>query len=416
MSFKPISISLSPNTQKDDIFLAFNLIFKPWKFKEGTAVEQLENEFKRYFNVKHAISFNSGRSSMLAIIKSLGLSAGNEVLLQAFTCNASANPVIWAGLTPKYVDCDETDFNINVNDLENKLTPESKAIMVQHTFGMPANMSEIIKFADKNNLILIEDCAHSLGAEYDGKKVGTFGKAAFFSFSRDKIISSVYGGIVITNDDDIAEKVKDFQNSIKYPSYFWVFQQLLHPVLLNWIILPVYNLIDLGKVFLIILQWLHILSKAVHWKEKQGKIPCYFPKKLPNAMAILALKQFDKLEIFNKYRKRMADFYYEKLKNTSYKLPAEFSERKSAFLRFTIKHSKAHEIIWQAWKKNNILIGDWYTTPIAPFDTKPEAVRYISGSCPNAEKLAKTAFNLPTHINISLKDAEKIVNFLKSFI
>ena len=415
MSFKPISISLSPNTQKDDTFLAFKLIFKPWKFKKGTAIEQLENEFKRYFNIKYAISFNSGRSSMLAIMKSLELKEGSEVLLQAFTCNAAVNPVIWAGLEPKYVDCDENDFNIDVNDLKKEITSGSKVIMVQHTFGMPANMTEIMEFANENGLTLVEDCAHSLGAEYDGKKVGTFGKAAFFSFSRDKIISSVYGGMVVTNDDDLARKIKGFQNSIKYPSYFWVLQQLLHPVLLNWIILPVYDFIDLGKVFLIVSQWLHILSKAVHWKEKQGKIPSYFPKKLPNAMAILALKQFDKLEIFNKYRQKMADFYYEELKNTLYKLPARFPERKSAFLRFTIKHPKAHEIIWQAWKKNNILIGDWYTTSIAPFDTNIDAVKYIKGSCPNAEKLAKTTFNLPTHINISLNDSEKIIKFLKNF-
>ncbi|MCX6759864.1 MAG: aminotransferase class I/II-fold pyridoxal phosphate-dependent enzyme, partial [Candidatus Nealsonbacteria bacterium] len=175
MSFKPISISLSPNTQKDDIWLAFKLIFQPWKFKKGKAVEQLENEFKKYFDVKHATSFNSGRSSMLAIMKSLELKAGSEVLLQAFTCNAAANPVIWAELEPKYVDCDENDFNIDINDLRNKMSSKSRAIMVQHTFGMPANMADIADFADKNNLVLIEDCAHSLGAEYDGKKVGTFG-------------------------------------------------------------------------------------------------------------------------------------------------------------------------------------------------------------------------------------------------
>ncbi|MCX6760405.1 MAG: DegT/DnrJ/EryC1/StrS family aminotransferase [Candidatus Nealsonbacteria bacterium] len=190
---------------------------------------------------------------------------------------------------------------------------------------------------------------------------------------------------------------------------------MLHPVLLNWIILPVYNFIDLGKVFLIVSQWLHILSKAVHWREKRGIIPSYFPRKLPNALAILALNQFKKLEGFNKYRQKMADFYYTELKGTSYKLPAKFSERKNVFLRFTIKHPKAHEIIWQAWKKNNILIGDWYTTPIAPFDTKPEAIKYISGSCLNAEKLAKTTFNLPTHINISLEDAANIVKLLKRF-
>jgi len=410
MPFKPISISLSPNTQKDDILLAFKLIFQRWKWKRGKAIEELENEFKKYFNVKHAISFNSGRSSMIAIMSCF--SKGNEVLLQAFTCNAAVNPVIWAGLEPKYVDCDKSDFNIEISDLRNKLTNKSKVLMVQHTFGMPANMAEIVDFAKKHNLILIEDCAHSLGAEYDGKKVGTFGKAAFFSFSRDKIISSVYGGMVITNDDELAEKIKEFQKNIKYPSCFWVFQQLLHPVLMNWVILPIYYFIDLGKIFLVVSQWLHILSKAVHYKEKQGMIPSYFPKKLPNALAILALNQFRKLDRLNEYRQKMAEFYYEKLKGSAYELPEKYPERKNVFLRFTIKHPKAHEIIWQAWKKNNILIGDWYTTPIAPFDTKPEAVKYVSGSCPNAEELAKTTFNLPTYINISSDDARKIVDFL----
>lgn len=410
MPFKPISISLSPNTQKDDVSLAFKLIFQPWRWKKGKAIEELENEFKKYFNAKHAISFNSGRSSMLAIMSCFP--KGSEVLLQAFTCNAAVNPVIWAGLEPKYVDCDKNDFNIDIGDLKNKLTDKSRILMVQHTFGMPANMSEIIEFADKNNLILIEDCAHSLGAEYSGKKVGTFGKASFFSFSRDKIISSVYGGMVITNDNELARKIKEFQNNIKYPTYFWIFQQLLHPVLLNWFILPIYYFVDLGKIFLVLSQWLHILSKAVHYKEKKGRIPSYFPKRLPNALAILALNQFGKLNKLNEYRKEIAGFYYEKLENSPYELPKKYDERKNVFLRFTIKHLKAHEIIWKAWKKNNILIGDWYTTPIAPFDTKLEALKYVKGSCPNAEALAKTTFNLPTHINLSKDDVQKIVDFL----
>jgi dTDP-4-amino-4,6-dideoxygalactose transaminase len=84
-------------------------------------------------------------------------------------------------------------------------------------------------------------------------------------------------------------------------------------------------------------------------------------------------------------------------------------------LRFTVKHPKAHEIIYEAWHKQNILLGDWYTTPIAPFDTKIEEIKYTSGSCKNAEELAKKTLNLPTHINISQKDAERIVNFLKKY-
>ena len=407
---KPISISLSPNTEKDDICLAFKLFFQPWNWKKGNAIEKLEDEFKNYLGVKYVISFNSGRSSLMAILNSLGLKKDSEVLLQVFTCNAVPNPIIWAGLKPIFVDCDEKTFNIDTEDLKRKITKKSKVVIVQHTFGLPADMDEVLKICEENNLILSEDCAHSLGAVYNNKKVGMFGRIAFFSFSRDKVISSVYGGMVTTNDEGLAKKIKEYQEEIGWPSCFWIFQQLLHPVLMNWLILPTYSIF--GKYLLVIFQWLHILSKAVHWKEKRGGKPCYFPKKLPNVLAILALNQFKKLERFNNYRKEIAKFYREELKNTSFELP---SESEQIYLRFTVKHSKAHQIIKEAWE-NNLLIGDWYTTPIAPRDTKLDKMHYNLGSCPMAEKLAKETLNLPTHINISKEDAQKIVNFLKSKI
>jgi dTDP-4-amino-4,6-dideoxygalactose transaminase len=276
-------------------------------------------------------------------------------------------------------------------------------------------MDEIRAICAENNLILIEDCAHSLGAEYNGVKVGCQSKAAFFSFSRDKVISSVYGGMAVTNDDGLGKKIQELQKEFGHPGSFWVFQQLLHPILLNYIILPIYNFLDLGKLFLIFSQLMHILSKAVSWQEKRGMKPDYFPKNLPDAMAAMALNQFKKLEKFNKHRQQIAQLYYENLINTKFELQQNFSERKNIFLRFTVKHPKAHEILYEAWHKKNILLGDWYTTPIAPFDTKNEEIKYRVGCCPNAENLAKQTLNLPTHINISLKDTARIINFLKQW-
>ncbi len=410
---RPISISLSPNAEKDDVRLALKLIFQPWKWKRGEAIKEIEEKFKSYIGVKYAVSFNSGRSSLMAILSALNLPKNSEVLLQAFTCNAAVNPVIWAGLKPIYLDCDENDYNINISDLRAKISPNSRVLMVQHTFGLPANMDEILAIVRQNNLILIEDCAHALGAEWRGQKVGTFGKAAFFSFGRDKIISSVYGGMAVSNDPLIAENLRRAQKDFGFPNPFWIKKQLLHPILMNYIVLPLYNIFDLGKIFLVLSQWLGVLSKAVHWKEKRGKKPAYFPKRLPNALAILALNQFKKLDRFYRHRKELAEFYYKTLKNTSLELPKTFPERKNAFLRFTIKHPRAHEIIYEAWHKKNIIIGDWYINPVIPYDTKLESIGYEAGSCPIAEKLAKTTFNLPTHINVSQKDAEKIVEFLK---
>jgi len=413
--FKPISISLSPNVQKDDLWLALNLIIRPWLWGKGEAIKKLENEFKEYLGVKYAVSFNSGRSSFYAILKSLNLPEGSEVLIQAFTCNAVPNPVLWANLKPVYVDCNKDDFNMDADNLRSKITINAKVVVVQHTFGLPADMEKIRAVCAEFNLILIEDCAHSLGAEYDGIKVGSHSKAAFFSFSRDKIISSVYGGIAVTNDEKIAKKLEELQKSFGTPNPFWTLQQLLHPIILHYLILPIYNFLDLGKILLVFSQMFHVLSKAVSWQEKRGQCPDYFPKALPNALASLALNQFGKLETFKIKRQYMADYYYSELLGTKFELPEKFENRKSAFLRFTVKHKNANDIIYDAWHKQNILLGDWYTTPIAPFDTKVEEVGYVPGSCKNAEDLAKITLNLPTHINISKTDAERIVNFLKKY-
>ena len=413
---KLISISLSPNTEKDDINLALKLIFK--KISKS---KELEEEIRKYFGVKYVYLLNSGRSALMVLFSSLGLQSGDEILLQAFTCNAVPNPVIWSGLRPVFVDCNEDDFNINCEDLKRKITQKSKAVIIQHTFGLPANIDEISRICQENNLILIEDCAHSLGASYNEKKVGspakaqmakvgTFGKAAIFSMSRDKIISSVYGGFIITNDDVLGGKIKEFYSKIDYPSWFWTHQQLLHPILMNWVIMPTYN--SFGKYLLVFFQQLHILSKAVHWKEKRGMRPDYFPKKLPPTLAVLALNQFKKLERFNNHRKEIAKIYFDSL-NSTFQLPKIFPERENIYLRFTIKKNNAHKIIKKARKKN-LLLGDWYDSPIAPKDTKLEVIGYKLGSCPIAEKLSSETLNLPTHININKEDAKNIVEFLNN--
>ncbi len=414
---RPISISLSPNVEKDDVLLALNLLIRPWKWKKGKEIKILENEFANYLGVKYAVSFNSGRSALFAILKALELPEKSNIFFQAFTCNASINPALWLKLNPIYVDCNQENFNIDIDDLKKNIqnNPEAKILIIQHTFGTPANMKEILKVAEENNLILIEDCAHALGAQYYGKMLGTFGKAGFFSFSRDKVISCVYGGMAVTNDPSLAKKLLQLQGKFRQPGTFWILQQLLHPILLYFIILPIYIFFNLGKLFLIFTQILHILSKAVSYEEKQGKMPNYFPKALPNALAISALNQFSKLDKFYIHRKKLFDYYLENLKNTDFVLPEVSREYKPSYLRFTIRHPDAHKIIYNAWHGENILLGDWYTTVIAPFDTNLDKMHYKEGSCLNAEILAETTLNLPTHINIKIEDAERIVNFLKQW-
>jgi len=419
---KPISISLSPNVEKDDILLALKLLFQPWRWKKGRAIAELEEEFKKYLGVKHSFSFNSGRSALMAILSSLGLQQDDEVLLQAFTCNAAVNPILSRNAKPIFVDVDET-INLDPINLKKKISYRSKAVIIQHTFGWPAKIDEISEIIKKNNLILIEDCAHSLGAEYksekaeDSAKVGTFGDAAFFSFGRDKIISSIFGGMAVTNNDKLAEKIKEFQKKIDYPSNFWIFQQLLHPILTNYLVLPAYGLdANLGRIFLGIFHKLSILSKAVYKKEKRGKIPKYFPKRLPDALADLTFNQFKKLRRFNGHRRKIADFYQKKLKNTNLVLPLNKHQKGiiPTFMRYPVLTNLNTDKILKEARKRKIYLDDgWRKAPIIPPDTNIEKMKYIRGSCKRAEKVAQTILNLPTHINISFKEAKKIIAFLK---
>ena len=215
---KPIFVFISPNAQWDDVWLALKLLFSPWKWVKGKAVKDFTEEFKKYVGVKYAFAFDSGRTSLYAVIKALDLKQGDEVLIQAFTCTAAVNPILWVGAKPVYVDIEECTYNMSPDDLLRKINPgKSRAIIIQHTFGIPANMDEIMEIARKNNLLIIEDVAHALGAEYSpfealakegkGQKLGTFGDAAIWSFGRFKIISAVFAGAATTNNPQIAGKL-----------------------------------------------------------------------------------------------------------------------------------------------------------------------------------------------------------------
>jgi dTDP-4-amino-4,6-dideoxygalactose transaminase len=425
---KPIMISLSPNTEKDDIDLALKVLFKSKDWKDGKELKKLEQEFKKYLGVKYVFAFNSGRAAFMAILEYINIEEGDEVLLQAFTCNAAVNPILEKGAEPVFVDIDDT-LNINPEDLKEKISPRSKAVIVQHNFGWPAEIGKVFKIVKENNLFLIEDCAHSLGAGYieggwpteEPAKTGTFGDVAFFSFGRDKIISSVYGGMVVTDDYKIAKKIEKIHQRISYPSNFWIFQQLLHPILVNYCAIPAYGTSPiLGKILLGFFQKLAILSKAVQKEEKRGKIPPNFQKKLPNALATLALHQFQKLEKFNTHRREIAKFYKGKLKKSKkFTLPLakEDEEIVPTFMRYPllVKKGNTDKILKEARKRKIYLNDGWRKTPVVPPDTDIGEMKYIPGSCPRAEEVSENIVNLPTHINVSKDDAKKIVDFLKSY-
>ncbi|OGZ57865.1 MAG: hypothetical protein A3B96_03515 [Candidatus Spechtbacteria bacterium RIFCSPHIGHO2_02_FULL_43_15b] len=422
---KPISISLSPNVQRDDFFMALKILLTQVLLsraapKSNSSTKDLEKKFKEYLGLKYAFTFNSGRSCLYAILKTLDIKQGDEVFVQAFTCNAVPNPVLWAGGRPVYVDIDDS-LNIDPEDLIKKISLRKsqgknlRAIIIQNTFGIPAQIDKILEIAKKHNLIVIEDCAHALGAEYSGKKLGTFGDIAFFSFGRDKVISSVWGGVVATNSDEMAAKMQKIYAGIPHPKKSWVVKQLTHPILFS-IIIPTYYIF--GKYFLGFLRVARGIGLAVSQQERRGEKPDIFPAKMPDALAKIALHQFTKLEKYNEHRRRISKLYFLHFAKLPYVgFPSSHIElpkrsEGAVYLRFNIRATNAKEILKKA-KRRHILLGDWYKNVIDPLGTDFEKLGYAPESCPRAEKAAKESINLPTHINISEKSAIAIVKFLQ---
>ncbi len=406
---RPIVIGLSPNLGVFDVLTAFVVLLSPWKWFGVHAIGRVEEWFRAYFNVSYASSFNSGRSALYAVLKNLGIGAGDEVLLQAFTCVAVPNSVLWTGARPVYVDIDDS-LNFDPIDAARKISPKTKVLIVQHTFGNPADMDAVMSFAKKHNLLVIEDCAHALGARFKEKKLGLFGDAAIFSFGRDKVVSSVFGGIAITRQKELGEKLNVFQKSLSQSPLWWVIQQVLHPIITS-ISLPLYH-IGIGKLILLISQKLHLLSFPVYKEEKLGQKPSFFPTQYSNVLAELLIPQLSRLAMFTQKRNEMVTIYKNELRAKSDTMPQ--IRDGAVLMRFPVFVSNPGEVLGKARKKGMVL-GNWYRSCIDPKGVDNEKVFFDRETTPRAVFASEHIVNLPTYPYMNSDDAKSIVSFISNF-
>ena len=187
-------------------------VLKSGNLVEGKCVEEFEQALCDYLNVKNAIVISSGTAALHLALLALGIKKGDEVIIPAFTFPATANVVELVGAKPIFVDINLSDFCIDTSKIEKVITKETKAIIPVHEFGQPAKMDDIVKFAKHYNLKIVEDAACALGAEFENKKVGTFGELGCFSFHPRKAITTGEGGVVVTGDDGLAQKLKILRN------------------------------------------------------------------------------------------------------------------------------------------------------------------------------------------------------------
>jgi dTDP-4-amino-4,6-dideoxygalactose transaminase len=192
--------------QWDDLMKAVEGVLRSGTFILGPNVDAFEEEIAEYLGVKHAIGVNSGTDALMISLRALGIGPGDEVITTPFTFFATAESISNVGATPVFVDIDPVTFNIDPELIEPAITPRTKAILPVHLYGHPAEMGRITAIAEAHGLKVVEDCAQAMGAEYRGRKVGTFGQANAFSFFPSKNLGA-FGdaGLVATNDDEVAE-------------------------------------------------------------------------------------------------------------------------------------------------------------------------------------------------------------------
>jgi len=183
-----------------------------WISSSGKYVTAFEQEFAKYCGCNYAVAVCNGTVALHLALVALGIGKDHEVIMPSFTMSASAFSVCYTGAKPVFVDADPLTWNIDISKIEEKITPKTKAIMPVHIFGNPCKMDEIEKIAKKYNLFIVEDAAEAHGAEYKGKKAGSFSHISAFSFFANKNLTTGEGGIIVTDDKQLYDNCRYFKN------------------------------------------------------------------------------------------------------------------------------------------------------------------------------------------------------------
>lgn len=436
-------------------------------------VRIFENKFSKYIdgiNAPLSISINQGRSALLLALKILKVTKGDEVIVQSLICAVAIDAILEVGATPVLVDNLIEDCNVSPSEIRKKITPKTKVIIVVHLYGVPCNIEEIETIARENNCYLIEDCAHSLGAKYRGKNVGTFGDISFFSFNFDKPLSTGDGGMLIINNKELIDEAKAVIDNYKRIPLVDD-KAIIYGLLVQHLLTQkeVYNAtlsIDFGKKLLKENQAIfNILDGLIKDKsteqEVQKAVIAYlkneniFPpsnKKpiLPidlfirgmgllkselrvpkidkleseyllmnSARALVGIIGLETIDYVNIIRNKNAEQFTDLLKdNESYILPVIDEKKSPTFLRYTILNNTKYALsdISAAAKDRGFELGNYnWSKPVHLIYPYNKIISYNRKDLKISEYLSSHLINLPVHYYVDEMDITEIVKVLNRF-
>lgn len=337
----------------------------------GAKTPEFERMMAEYVGVKHGIAVSSGTAGLHLIVKSLGIGAGDEVIVPSFTFAASANVVLYEGGIPVFVDIDPETRNMDIEDVRRKITPRTKAIMVVDVFGHPAEWDELEQIAREHNLRLIDDCCEALGSEYKGRKIGQFGAAGCFAFYPNKQITTGEGGLIVTDDDDIAALCRSLRNQGRG---------------------------EMGA-------WLN--------HERLG-----YNYRLDEMSAALGISQMKRLEEFITKRERVASMYTERLKDLDFVQPPNVKPyvRMSWFVYVvTLAEGLDRDPVMAAMEARGVPARGYFSpVHLQPYIAKQFGFK--GGELPITESIAQRTIALPFHNNLTEAQVAHVVDTLDEVV
>ncbi len=388
-----------------DCLVAACYLANPHRLIRGAAITEYERVFARQIGVRYAMSFSAGRVGLYGLLRAFGIGPGDEVLLQVPTHIVVANAVRYTGARPVYVDCRLETCNMDLERAERQITPRTRAIILQHTFGIPADLDAALALARRHKIEVIEDCVHALGARYDGRPVGSFGHAAFFSTEETKTISSTMGGMVVTDDPDLASRIQAFQANCAWPPAWLTARRLLKFILYHLLTEP--HVHRYARALYESLGRRQPLPGPTTDEEQRGARPVNYERRLSNAQAALALRQLRRLDSNLAHRREIAAAYTTCLSAHGFTVPQPHPKADPAFVRYPVFVEDRATV--QRAAARHAVLGTWFTSVLEEA-VSPAHGDYEMGSCPRAEAAARQLINLPTHPRVSLRDAEAIVS------
>lgn len=370
-----------------------------------------EQVVEAFFGSGRAFAFWKGRIALYAILKSLDIGPGDEVIVPGYTCVMVPGPVIYTGARPIYADIEPDSYGVHPEEVARKITPHTRAILVQHTYGLPGAVKELRELARRHHIALIEDCCHTFGGRLDGQLLGTFGNAAFFSSQWNKPFSTGLGGLALVQDQELARRMQAEQARCPAPSGKAAFLLAIQLLVHRAVVYPSTSA---------------AVTRLFRWLTRKGLVigssnQSEFGVVLPRDYALgptpwqcrVGRRQVARIQANIAHRLRVTARDREELPKLGFAVPKLPAGAEVPMLRFPLRVANKDEALVRA-PRHGVEIGSWFECPLHPAETHHAAFGYHDGSCPEAEKAAREVINLPTHQRVSERDVRRTLAFVRA--